>query len=288
MGSLPSRPDPPEHPVATLSQALMGPILQRLHEWQCRRDSFLQVSRYRVALRSWRPGTMVRAVFLTDFHFGDSTPTWFLRQAVDRAMAERPDLVLLGGDLWTYSRDPQEDAQHILAALHAPLGVYAVLGNHDLYVGREHAERLVTSIGGTLLTNAGVVLGTHGGQLYLCGVDDAWRGDPDLAAAMAGCPRGTASLLLAHQARSLLLPSPHRPDLCLAGHTHGGQVCWPWGRPLWFYDRHLLDHGRGWCRVGHTWLFVSRGLGSAPMPLRVNCPPEVLVLSLCGPSARGR
>jgi hypothetical protein len=234
-------------------------------------------------MRSLCSGPPIRIAFLTDFHFDGPTPMWFLRRAVDAAMEHRPHIVLIGGDLWTYHIGDGDPAYRTLSGLSAPLGIYAVPGNHDIYVGRERQAEVIRAIGGGMLVNEGVTIGTHLGELYLAGADDPWRGEPDLPRAMVDRPRGVPSLLLAHQARTILGLCPDPPHLCLSGHTHGGQICWPTGRPVWFYDRHLLDHGRGWARVGRTWVYVSRGVGGAFMPLRLNCRPEVAVFELEGP-----
>lgn len=252
----------------------------RLYGRQCARPGFLRLERIGARLRSLGEGEPLRIAFLTDPHFGPTVPTWFLREAVERTMGLAPDLVLLGGDVLMLDERGAADAQAVLSLLRAPLGVYGVLGNHDIWVSRRLAERVHEQAGIELLANRGLVLATRLGPLYLAGADDAWSGASDAEAALAGCPEGVPSLLLAHSPASLLGMGEHPADLALCGHTHGGQVCLPSGRPLWTPHGKEIGISSGWGRVGRTWAYVSRGLGCTEVALRAWCPPEVTLLTL--------
>ncbi len=256
----------------------------RLYGLQCRPRHLPELVRHRVRLRSLEPGPALRVAFLTDLHFGPTVPTWFLRRAIERALALRPDLILLGGDILMLDRRGYADAVSTLSLLRAPLGAYGVLGNHDLWVSRRLAEQLHAEAGVTLLTNRGVTLSTRLGPLYLGGVDDDWSGAPDAEAALAGRPPGIPSILLAHSPASLLALGSRPPDLALCGHSHGGQICRPSGRPLWVPHAETVGLAAGWGRFGRTHAYVSRGLGCAEVALRAYCPPEITLFLLEGPA----
>jgi len=135
-----------------------------------------------------------------------------------------------------------------------------------------------------VLKNQGLVMETAAGSLWLCGVDDEWGGNPDPEAALRDRPEGMPSLMVAHNPVTALRFPPDGPDLCLCGHTHGGQWRYPSGKAIWIPQRRKLNHASGWKRVGHTWVYVSRGLGGGTLPFRLNCRPEITLLSLAGPA----
>lgn len=262
--------------------SFVGDWPARLHGLQCRRRGFLRLERHTARLRSLAPGPALRVAFLTDLHFGPTVPTWFLRRAVELALSTEPDLILLGGDVLMLDTRAYGEARATLSRLRAPLGAFGVLGNHDLWVSRTLSERLHAEAGIDLLTNRGVTLSTRLGPVYLCGVDDDWSGAPDARAALANRPPRVPALLLAHSPASLLDLGPAPPDLALCGHTHGGQICRPDGRPLWVPHAETVGLAKGWGRVGHTWAYVSRGLGCAEVAVRLWCPAEVTLLQLEG------
>lgn len=259
--------------------------LRRLYQVQCTKDEFLERTRHRVVMRTFADDSRLRIGFLTDFHFGEVVPDAFLRRGAGAIMRMEPDLILLGGDYWNEGMEGEEAARDILGLLEAPLGIYGVLGNHDHDVSAAGAVELLDGLGIGTLINEGVLLEDGPEPLWLCGVDDEWYGEPDFGAALEGRPEGVSALALAHNPVSLLRCSQRWPTLCLSGHTHGGQVCWPDGRAVWVDNAQSLNHSSGWTRVGSTWLYVSRGIGSATIPLRLYCRPEVTIIDLVGRGA---
>jgi predicted MPP superfamily phosphohydrolase len=108
------------------------------------------------------------------------------------------------------------------------------------------------------------------------GIESPWfEGEPRLREA----PDGVFKLLLSHTPDHLAWASKHGVDLMFAGHVHGGQVCLPAFGPLVMPSRHGRSLDRGWFERGKTKLYVSKGLGGTH-PLRWNCPPEVMLLTL--------
>lgn len=222
----------------------------------------------------------VSLAFVSDLHLGPDVTLAEIERVVNVVNGLAPDLVLLGGDYVSHTAETMPALAGVLARLTARLGVYAVLGNHDLWTDRELVQRGLEAAGARVLVNAGEEVATPGGPIYLAGLDDAWSGQPDYTQAMAAHREGTPTILLQHEPD----PAAERADdarllLQLAGHTHGGQVRLPLiGAPV------LPLHGRryvaGLYTVGRSHLYVTRGIGVIKPPVRFNCPPEVAVFTL--------
>lgn len=219
----------------------------------------------------------LRLLLITDVHAGPFVGTRVLRETFERLLECRPDAVLLGGDLTGGTARQFTRHREAFAALRAPLGVFAVLGNHDYYEDRPGPLRgMLEACGIGLLTNRWVRLERAGAELALAGVDDLHKGRPDLDAALAGAP--SPVVLLSHNPDLLFEAARRGVALMLSGHTHGGQVCVP-GLPLMLrQSRYRLDGGR--YRARGTELVVSRGLGAVGLPVRIGCPPEAVLLTL--------
>ena len=176
------------------------------------------------------------------------------------------------------------EAQSITAQLrhlHARDGVFAVLGNHDWWEDAGDVAHAVRAAGITLLRNEHVTLRRNGATLYLAGVDDVQMRKADLKRALAGVPREAAVILLAHEPYFADTASRDgRVGLQLSGHSHGGQIVLPRvdGAVLRFLGHHRYP--RGLYRVREMSVYTNRGLGVVGLPLRVNCPPEVALITL--------
>lgn len=218
--------------------------------------------------------------WLSDLHYGpfireDSVAAW-----TDATIDLVPDLVLLGGDLVDH-RAPADLAPLLsqLARLMAPLGVYAVWGNHEYHRFPRWAlpafAAALGEAGVVVLRNEGVALRD---DLYLAGLDDMVEGRPDLATAVSGRPRGGACLLASHNPDVLPLVGDD-VGLTLSGHTHGGQIVVPGIGPLVTRSRYGRAFVAGWVRAPALG-YVSRGLGMTLAPVRVFCPPELTLAKL--------
>jgi len=221
----------------------------------------------------------LRIAWLTDLHHGQYVRTASVQAWVDAALAEAPDLVLLGGDLVDQRPGPDADADLVaeLARLHAPLGVLAVWGNHDRarFGGMRTFGEALRAAGIGVLVNGGVAVRD---DLHVAGLDDFRNGRPDLTAALAGRPETGASLFLSHNPD--VLPSvPLDVGLTLSGHTHGGQVVLPGVGALYTSSQYGERFLAGWVE-GPARGYVSRGLGVSSLPVRINCPAELTVLDL--------
>jgi predicted MPP superfamily phosphohydrolase len=162
-------------------------------------------------------------------------------------------------------------------ALRAPLGTWAVLGNHDHYTGELPALREELHAAGIgLLQDAWTPIEAAGAAFTLAGVDDLLLGQPDLDRALDGAP--APLVLLSHNPDLLFEAARRGVALMLSGHTHAGQVRIPRLPVLVRQSRYRLDEGR--YRAGATELIVSRGLGAVGLPWRVACPPEGVLIRL--------
>ena len=214
-----------------------------------------------------------RIGFMTDLHRSASVPHELVESAVSRLMAERPDLILLGGDYVTW-RDPRFVAPAVDAVrgLSAPHGVFGVLGNHD---DERDIPAAMASKGIEILKDERTRLTLRGEALDLIGIRYWTTRGRDLA----GVARGAAktSILLAHNPSRLRDAAELSLPLMLSGHTHGGQIVLP-GFGAVAARNFPIVAGIG--TRGRTTAFVSRGVGTVFVPVRINCPPEVAVLTL--------
>ena len=252
--------------------------------------TWLEVNRYTLPVRDLPAAFAgVRVAHLTDFHVGRHIPRGYLEAALDAAAAERPDLLALTGDFVHKGYRHVPAAAGLFRGRTAPLGVYAVLGNHDFSVRnalgvRRHPglHRAVAdalgAAGVRVLRNEAVRLDRGGAGFVVAGVDDVWSGEADPAAALGGACPDAPRLVLAHNPRAVEDFGPHRFDLVLSGHTHGGQVNWPGvgrvtlGREARRWAAGLYPHAGG-----HV--YVNKGVGFG-WRFRFGVRPEVAVFTL--------
>lgn len=219
-----------------------------------------------------------RILHLTDLHIGSWTSAAAARRWVRRANALGADLVALTGDFLTSGADFHEEVGRGLAGLTARDGVFACLGNHDYYEEDSLVRTLGTS-GVTVLRNEGRAVRPG---LYVAGVEDLWKGSPDLAAAVAD-RGGSQVVLLAHHPEEFPHACQHDVALTLSGHTHAGQVAVPFFvRPLNL--AHLTTrYPYGLYREGRHHLHVSAGLGTTGPMFRFGAAPEIVEIVLRSP-----
>jgi predicted MPP superfamily phosphohydrolase len=215
----------------------------------------------------------LRIGFLTDVHRSFFVSQEDVADAVSILMNEKPDLVVLGGDYVTWGdRSYIGPSAEALAPLSAPLGVFGILGNHD----DDHA--MPTALGKTgaqVLKDARTRIMVKGEPIDLIGIRFWTRRLADIAALSRGA--ASMSILLAHDPRRLTEAAALGIPLVLSGHTHGGQVVLPVVGAL-AAQKFPVVAGVG--RRDRTTIFVSRGIGTVYVPIRINCPPEVAILTL--------
>jgi predicted MPP superfamily phosphohydrolase len=229
-----------------------------------------------------------RIVQVSDIHLDEYTEPFFLEHIVSKVNTLTPDLVLLTGDFITHGALTFIAGGHalhrcaeILTTLTAPLR-YAILGNHDVSFNAPAVIQALTTHGTPVLVNQYVPIERKGARLWLCGVDDPGTSSPDLNLAIPVKPDGPV-LLMAHEPDYAddVVAHPRGPlvDLMLAGHSHGGQVRLPFLGPL-ILPPMGKKYPEGLYRFNQMQLYVNRGLGTVGLPFRLNCPPEITVLTL--------
>jgi predicted MPP superfamily phosphohydrolase len=250
--------------------AIAGPaaygFLYERHQLTVTRAS-VQVSGLPPALAGLRVG------LITDIHRSITVSHDDVARAVNAMAAAAPDLVVLGGDYVTYGdRQFVGPAADALAPLAAPHGVFAILGNHDddhdmpAALGRKGVQ---------VLKDARTRLTIRGEPLDLAGIRFWTKRQADIADMVRGSAPTT--ILLAHDPRRLVEAAALGIPLVLSGHTHGGQVVLPLVGAI---AARKFPVAEGLVRRDKTMMYVSRGLGTIYVPVRINCPPEVAVLTL--------
>jgi uncharacterized protein len=220
----------------------------------------------------------LRVGLITDLHHSEMVPASDVVAAASLMMAERPDLIVLGGDYVTWGdRSYVVPCSEALAGLTAPCGVFAVVGNHD--DDRDMPAALIAH-GYEVLRDARTKIRVRGEHLDLVGVRYWTRRARDIARLVKGAQ--SPVILLAHDPRRLHEAASLDVPLVLSGHTHGGQVVLP-GLGAIAAKKFPVVAGLG--RRDNTAIFVSRGVGTVYVPYRLNCPPDVSVITLKSTSA---
>ncbi len=215
----------------------------------------------------------LRIALITDIHHSQTVSADDVHRAVQLVMTQHPDLIVLGGDYVTWGdRSYVEPAAELLAPLTAPHGVFAILGNHD---DDRDMPAALTKHHIAVLRDARTRLMIRSEGLELAGIRFWTRRMEDIARVLRSA-KGTA-ILLAHDPRRLTEAAALNVPAVLSGHTHGGQVVIPGVGAM---ARRNFPVLAGLASRGDTSLFVSRGVGTVYVPVRINCPPEVAILTL--------
>jgi len=229
----------------------------------------------------------MRIVQISDFHYAEFTEAFFLREMVRRVNQLRADMVLLTGDFISYGPLPHSFARRamhgcaeILSKIECRL-IYASLGNHDEVIGARYVTGPLQEHGIPVLLNESLALERDGKRLWLAGLGSVCEDDsrPDKAIPKAVVSGGEAGIVMAHEPDILEEIAKYNVDLMLSGHTHGGQVRFPLMPPLGLPEYGKL-YVEGLFRHGPTQLYVNRGIGAVGLPFRLNCPPEITVITL--------
>lgn len=219
----------------------------------------------------------LRISLITDIHHSRIVPASDVVQAIELAMSARPDLIVLGGDYVTFGdRAFVGPVAELLGPLQAPHGVFAVLGNHD--DDRDMPAALAAK-GFTVLKDQRTQVTIRNERLTLAGIRFWTRRAENIARVVNGV-EGTV-LLLAHDPRRLVEAANLKVPAVLSGHTHGGQIIVPGVGAI---ARRSFPVLSGLGQQGDTSIFVSRGVGTIYVPVRINCPPEVALLTLRRPA----
>lgn len=229
-----------------------------------------------------------RIIQLSDFHYAEFTEPYFIRDVVKQANHLKPDMVVLNGDYVTdgalFSHTQTKHFAYRCTEILAEIECsrrYAVLGNHDSTFAKHAVIDGLAQHKHTLLNNRYEPLERDGKRLWIAGTGDALTNDTRLDEAVPPSAHKDKEpvLMIIHEPDLLPMVARHDADLMLSGHTHGGQIRFPFVPAM-----HLPPLGKkyveGLFRLGSTKLYVTRGVGTVKLPFRFNCPPEITLLTL--------
>lgn len=229
----------------------------------------------------------LRIAFASDFHAGPTTDPRHLGAACDALADFGADVLLLGGDFVSVRAGYIDLLAPLLAKIPAPLGKFAVLGNHDLRANYPVIVRWLERAGVELLTNRRAHLPPPFDDIAICGLDDFNLGKPNPVPSVD--PPATTRIVLMHSPEGLRSLGDRDFDLALCGHTHGGQVAMPSGKPILIPGGELNRRYAGGLfhlsANGTRKLLVSRGVGCSTLPIRVFAQSEVHLVVLTGPTS---
>ena len=216
----------------------------------------------------------LRIGMITDVHHSSVVPADDVARAVAALTEAAPDIVVLGGDYVSFFDHGYVGAvAELLAPLaHAPHGSFAVLGNHD---DEREMPAALAARGFTVLKDQRTALTVRGEQLDIAGIHFWTRSPGEIASVLKGT--GGTTILLAHDPRRLVEAAALDVQLVLSGHTHGGQVIVP---AIGAIAGRKFPVLAGYAMRENTSLFVSKGVGTVYVPVRINCPPDVAILTL--------
>ena len=229
-----------------------------------------------------------RIVQVSDFHLAEYTEPWFIERTVHEVNRLRPDMVLLTGDFVCMGPIHKRAAERyipmiagLLSKLECPHR-YGVLGNHDWMVNGDMVRADLGAVGIPILHNANFPFEREGARIWIAGLMDAlsWEADIDATLPKHAAHDKEPVIFMAHEPD--ILPAVARTnqvDLMLSGHTHGGQVRFPFLPPL-ILPPLGKRYVEGRFQMGRTQLYVNRGIGSVGLPFRFRCPSEITELTL--------
>lgn len=229
---------------------------------------------------------------LSDIHFGPFLHEGHLQRVVEATNALNADLIALTGDYISMpllsgqrrrmlATEDARDCARIMSGLRSRLGIVAVLGNHDHGYNPALVARYFENNGIPVLRNRSTSIEANGARLWLAGVDDVVKRANDLPRTLRGIPVDETTVALVHEPdfADVVAAAPHRVDLQLSGHSHGGQIRFPLlGAPV--LPRLAQEYPWGLRRVRHMQLYTNRGIGTIVLPVRLDCPPEITLLTL--------
>ena len=227
----------------------------------------------------------LRIVQLSDLHIGPQTSRRFLDRVRSAAVAAGGDLIVVTGDLVDdHARDTAHYASS-LGDLTAPLGVYVVPGNHDVYAGWPAVRAALERLPVTILVNQSRLVRRGDGRFAIAGTGDPagrWiatsHAAPDIDAALRDIPEGAFTIALAHNPSLWAALAERGVQLTLSGHTHWGQLALPAFK--WSLAGVFLDHAMGAVTRDASLLYIHPGTGFWGIPFRIGARPEVTIIEL--------
>jgi uncharacterized protein len=245
--------------------------------------------RQQISLARW-PASLdgFTIALLSDFHYDPYFSEHPIHSAIGIVNALQPDLIVLTGDFVSLPLFTKNDVRaarvaepcaQLLQQMHAPHGMWAVMGNHDFYSDPVYITAVLRAVGIEVLANQSAPIEANGARFWLSGVNDVLGRSADLTAALHDVSGGEATILLAHEPDYADHTARFPVDLQLSGHSHGGQVRVPFAPPLYLPEL-ARKYIYGLYKIGSLTLYTNPGLGTVGVPVRFNCPPEITLLTL--------
>jgi predicted MPP superfamily phosphohydrolase len=224
---------------------------------------------------------------LSDFHYDPYFSVHPLHACIPMVNELHPDLIVLTGDFVTVpligddakAASAAEPCARLLRQMAAPCGLWAVLGNHDEGTDHRHVTRALQAENIRVLANQSEPIEREGAHFWLAGVNDVLSRTADLSKALRPVPANEPVILLAHEPDFADEASHFPIDLQISGHSHGGQVRLPLLPPL-YLPKMAKKYVWGTYQVGSLPLYTNAGIGTVGVPMRLNCPPEITLLTL--------
>lgn len=250
-----------------------------------------RVVRKDIALRRW-PARLdgFTIALLSDFHYDPYFSVHPLRASVSMVNELHPELIVLTGDFASAPAFGNDGAKAAFAAepcadllrqMRAPYGLWAVLGNHDAETDPDRVTETLRSRGIQVLANQSVPIEGNGSRFWLGGVDDVLHHTADLMATLKKVPSEESTVLLAHEPDYADYVARYPVDLQLSGHSHGGQVRVPFLPPPYLPGL-ARKYIWGLYKIRGLTLYTNPGIGTVEVPVRLNCPPEITLLTIRG------
>ncbi len=220
----------------------------------------------------------LKIVFPCDFHI---RPYQYnkLKKIIELVNKENPDIILSVGDFVSGHTEkstlPIKITINELGNTKSKYGFFTVLGNHDGWYGKEKIIKELEKNNIKVLENSNIRLAVKGKDIYIAGVEDIFTGNPNLFEALQDTK--TPVILLTHSP-DIFPKLSKKVNLTLAGHTHGGQVKLPILGPIYTSSKYRKKYASGFIEENGQKMIVSKGLGESILPIRFNCPPEIVVI----------
>lgn len=230
----------------------------------------------------------MRILQFSDIHYGFFYDSTNLIKLISAINVLKPDMIVFTGDFFDEEFVPyvQECVESLTNLTAAPLGLYAVMGNHDYYSGFHHSAQVIEiyEAGGfKVLRNESIRIKREGKSIQIAGVDDMFLGKPNLEQTFLKTDPNLFTLFLAHESEFADQATDYAYDLQLSGHSHGGQVRLPLlgavitppGGKKYVHGLYTLDQP-----ASTKMIYTNRGIGTAHIPIRFLCRPEITLFTL--------
>ncbi|NHM29296.1 metallophosphoesterase [Neobacillus terrae] len=223
-----------------------------------------------------------KIVQISDLHLGHFYSKKNLSDLVKRVNRLKPDILCFTGDLVEDGIEMLEECTPLLQKFRAPLGKFAIVGNHDFRSGQtSNVIDTLSKSGFNVLINKNAYVKKNGHKIYFAGLDDMMFGVPDIKKSLLGIPKENFTIMLAHEPDFADAVAKYPVDLQLSGHSHGGQIKIPFFGPIFTPDGAVnYFEGLKTIQGSNLRLYTNRGIGTTFLPFRFNCRPEITVFQI--------